>query len=210
MRKKLDDHFSFIFEEALLDEIERVGVYRKMRANDLLVDFDDPIMGIPLLLEGAIKIVREDKKGEEMVLYFLESGDTCASSLSTAFSNKKCAIRATAETDSEIIFIPKDKLDEWMVKYKTWRNFVIESYNIRLDEMLETIDTLAFMKMEERLYKYLKDKAQIIREVILNTTHQKIADDMNTSRVVVSRLLKQLEKEAKIKLFRNKIEILEF
>src|SRR5210317_382265 len=101
MREKLDEYFSFVFEDALLDEIERVGMYKKLRENDLLVDFDDPIMGIPLLLEGAIKIVREDKKGEEMVLYFLESGDTCASSLSTAFSNKQCAIRATAETDSE-------------------------------------------------------------------------------------------------------------
>lgn len=210
MRKKLDECYSFVFEEALLDEIERMGMYKKLREGDLLVDFEDQMMGIPLVLEGAIKIVRADKSGDEMALYFLESGDTCANSLSTAFSNKKCEIRATAETDAEIIFVPKDKLDEWMVKYKSWRNFIIESYNIRLNEMLDTIDTLAFMKMEERLFKYLKDKAQTIREVILNTTHQEIAYDMNTSRVVISRLLKQLEKEAKIKLFRNKIEILKF
>ncbi len=91
-------------------KLNELACIKKLKANDLLVDFDDPIMGIPLLLEGAIKIVREDKKGEEMVLYFLESGDTCASSLSTAFSNKKCAIRATAETDSEIIFIPKREI----------------------------------------------------------------------------------------------------
>lgn len=210
MRKKLFDQYSFVFEEALLDEIDRMGMYKKLRAGDLLVDFEDQMTGIPLVLEGAIKIVRADKNGEEIALYFLESGDTCANSLSTAFSNKKCEIRATAETETEIIFIPKDKLDEWMVKYKSWRSFIIESYNIRLNEMLDTIDTLAFMKMDERLYKYLRDKAQTIREVELNTTHQEIAYDMNTSRVVVSRLLKQLEKEAKIKMFRNKIEILEF
>ena len=97
-----------------------------------------------------------------------------------------------------------------MVKYKSWRTFVIDSYNIRLNEMLEAIDTLAFMKMDQRLFKYLTDKVQIMRSTTLNTTHQEIAVDLNTSRVVVSRLLKQLENEGKIKLYRNKIEVLDF
>jgi CRP/FNR family transcriptional regulator len=210
MREKLDNYFSYLFEKELLDEIEQVGVYKKLREGELLVDLGDQMKGVPLLLEGAIKIVREDKKGEEILLYFLEKGDTCASSFSSAISNGKCGIRAMAEKESEIIFLPKEKLDEWLVKYKSWRNFVIDSYNIRLNEMMETIDTLAFMRMDERLYKYLKDKAQIMRETSLNTTHQDIAYDMHTSRVVISRLLKQLENEGKIKLHRNKIEILQF
>jgi CRP/FNR family transcriptional regulator len=210
MREKLDNYFSYVFEKELLDEIEQVGVYKKLREGELLVDLGDQMKGVPLLLEGAIKIVREDKKGEEILLYFLEKGDTCASSFSSAISNGKCGIRAMAEKESEIIFLPKEKLDEWLVKYKSWRNFVIDSYNIRLNEMMETIDTLAFMRMDERLYKYLKDKAQIMRETSLNTTHQDIAYDMHTSRVVISRLLKQLENEGKIKLHRNKIEILQF
>lgn len=210
MREKLDNYFSFVFEKELLDEIEQVGTYKKLRENELLVDLGDQMKGVPLLLEGAIKIVREDKNGEEILLYFLEKGDTCASSFSSAISNGKCGIRAIAEKESELIFLPKEKLDEWLVKYKSWRNFVIDSYNIRLNEMMETIDTLAFMRMDERLYKYLTDKAQIMRETTLNTTHQDIAYDMHTSRVVISRLLKQLENEGKIKLHRNKIEILEF
>ena len=97
-----------------------------------------------------------------------------------------------------------------MVKYPSWRSFVIDSYNIRLNEMLEAIDTLAFMKMDQRLFKYLTDKVQIMRSTTLNTTHQEIAVDLNTSRVVISRLLKQLENEGKIKLFRNKIEVIDF
>jgi CRP/FNR family transcriptional regulator len=210
MKKKLEDYYSFVFEDALLDEIEQVGAFKKLRENELLVDLGDQMKGVPLLLDGAIKIVREDKKGDEILLYFLERGDTCASSFASAISNGKCGIRAIAEKDSEIIFLPKEKLDEWLVKYKSWRNFVIDSYNIRLNEMMETIDSLAFMKMDERLYKYLTDKAQIMRETWLNTTHQEIANDMHTSRVVVSRLLKQLENEKKIKLHRNKIEVLEF
>lgn len=210
IREKLDSYYSFVFEEELLDEIAQVGVYKKLRESEMLVDLGDKMKGIPLLIEGAIKIVREDKNGEEMLLYFLERGDTCASSFASAISNGKCGIRAIAEKESEIIFLPREKLDLWLVKYKSWRNFVIDSYNVRLNEMMETIDTLAFMRMDERLYKYLKDKAQILRETSLNTTHQDIAYDMHTSRVVISRLLKQLENEKKIKLYRNKIEILEF
>lgn len=210
MREKLEKYFSFVFEKELLDEIVHVGVYKKLRENEVLVDLGDKMKGIPLLLEGAIKIVREDKNGDEILLYFLERGDTCASSFASALTNGKCGIRAMAEKESEIIFLPKEKLDEWMVKYKSWRSFVIDSYNIRLNEMMETIDSLAFMNMSERLYKYLTDKAQIMRETSLNTTHQDIAYDMHTSRVVISRLLKQLENDGKIKLHRNKIEILEF
>ena len=97
-----------------------------------------------------------------------------------------------------------------MIKYASWRSFVIDSYDLRLNEMLEAIDTLAFLKMDERLYKYLVDKVQIMRSTELHTTHQEIAIDLNTSRVVISRLLKQLENEGRIKLFRNKIEILDF
>jgi len=210
IREKLNNYYSFVFEKELLDEIEQVGTYKKLRENELLVDLGDQMKGIPLLLDGAIKIVREDKKGEEILLYVLEKGDTCASSFASAISNGKCGIRAIAEKESEIIFLPKEKLDEWMVKYKSWRNFIIDSYNIRLNEMMETIDSLAFMRMDERLYKYLTDRAQIMRETSLNTTHQDIAYDMHTSRVVISRLLKQLENEGKIKLHRNKIEILKF
>ncbi len=210
MREKLDSYYSFVFEDKLLNEIEQVGVYKKIREGELLVDLGDKMKGVPLLLDGAIKIVREDKKGEEILLYFLERGDTCASSFASAIVNGKCGIRAIAEKDSELIFLPVNKLDDGLIKYKSWRNFVIDSYNIRLNEMMETIDTLAFMKMNERLYKYLTDKAQILRETTLNTTHQDIAYDLHTSRVVISRLLKQLENEGKIKLHRNKIEILEF
>ena len=210
MREKLENYFSFVFEKELLDEIEEIGIYKKLHKNEILVDLGDKMRGVPLLLEGAIKIVREDKKGEEILLYFLERGDTCASSFASAISNGKCGIRAIAEKESEIIFLPTEKLDEWLVKYKTWRNYVIDSYNIRLNEMMETIDTLAFMRMDERLFKYLTDKAQIMRETSLNTTHQDIAYDLHTSRVVISRLLKQLENEGKISLHRNRIEILNF
>ena len=210
IREKLKDYFSVVFEEALIDEIINVGVYKKVRENELLFDLGDKFNKIPLMLNGAIKITREDKNGDEIVLYFLERGDTCTITFDSGLNCSKSKVRGVAEKDSEVVFIPIEKLEEWMVKYKSWRIFVIDSYNTRLSEMLEAFDALAFMKMDQRLYKYLTDKVKIMRNEVLNTTHQEIAHDLNTSRVVVSRLLKQLENEGKIKLHRNKIEVFEY
>ncbi len=220
MQEKLQDYFSVVFEPELLKEIEKFGVYKVIKENELLIDVGGSITHIPLLLNGAIKIVREDDNGDEIVLYFLERGDTCAISFVNCLNyNKsgdsklnysKSKVRGVAEKDSEAIFLPVAKLSEWLEKYQSWRVFVIESYSERLNEMIEAIDTLAFMRMDQRLLKYLQDKVKIMRETTLNATHLQIALDLNTSRVVVSRLLKQLENEGKIKLFRKKIEVLEY
>lgn len=210
IREKLKDYFSVVFEDDLINEIIEVGTYKRVKENELLLDLGDKFDKIPLMLNGAIKISREDENGDEIVLYFLERGDTCTITFGSGLVSSKSKVRGVAEKDSEVVFIPIEKLEEWMVKYKSWRNFVVDSYNIRLSEMLEAIDTLAFMKMDQRLYKYLTDKVKIMRSSSLNTTHQEIAQDLNTSRVVISRLLKQLENEKKIKLYRNKIEVLEF
>ena len=124
--------------------------------------------------------------------------------------NRKSEIRAQTETESEVIRFPIDFMDIWMVKYKSWRVYVIESFNNRFEELLETIDSIAFMKMDERLHKYLIDKVKVTGDTCITNTHQEIASDLNTSRVVVSRLLKQLEKKGEIKIYRNKIEVLNF
>ena len=210
IKEKLEEYYNVVFEQELLNEIAEVGTYRFVKENELLLDIGDQFHQIPLMLTGAIKISRETKAGEEIVLYFLERGDTCTITFGSGLQSSKSKVRGVAEKDSEIIFIPVEKLEEWMVKYPSWRSFVIDSYNIRLNEMLEAIDTLAFMKMDQRLFKYLIDKVQIMRSTTLNTTHQEIAVDLNTSRVVISRLLKQLENEGKIKLYRNKIEVVDF
>ncbi len=210
IKEKLEEYYNVVFERELLDEIAEVGTYKFVKENELLLDIGDEFHQIPLMLTGAIKISRETNAGEEIVLYFLERGDTCTITFGSGLQSSKSKVRGVAEKDSEIIFIPVEKLEEWMVKYPSWRSFVIDSYNIRLNEMLEAIDTLAFMKMDQRLFKYLIDKVQIMRSTTLNTTHQEIAVDLNTSRVVISRLLKQLENEGKIKLYRNKIEVVDF
>lgn len=210
MHQLLKDSYDYLFEDELLKEISVVGLHRKFFQDEILIEIGEQMKFMPILLNGAIKIMREDENGDELLLYFLERGDTCAMTLTCCLGNNKSKIQAVSETSGDLIMIPIEKMEEWIVKYKSWRNFVFESYNNRLMEMLEAIDTLAFMKMDERLYKYLTDKAKVLGTTEIATTHQEIATEMHTSRVVVSRLLKSLSLEGKIKLNRNKIEILQF
>lgn len=207
MLQQLKEAYGFIFEVELLREIEKAGILRSVKEGEIIMDINDYVSHMPLLLEGAIKILREDEDGNELLLYFLERGDTCALTLSCCLGQTRSQIRAVAERDTELIMIPIAKMEEWTATYKSWRNFVFESYHIRLSEMLETIDTLAFMNMDQRLLRYLQDKAKINQSEELQVTHQQIAYDLNTSRVVISRLLKKLEMEGKISLQRNNIVV---
>ena len=209
MLELLQQNYGYLFEEALLNEIEEVSTYRKIEANSTVIDIDNYITSMPLILSGAIKILREDNDGDELVLYYLEVGDTCAMTLSCCMGRTKSKIRAITETDVELLMIPKQKMAEWLTKYKSWQEFVLQSYHNRLQEFIEAFDTIAFLKMDKRLYKYLKDKALVNRNEIIQVTHQEIANDLHTSRVVISRLLKALEKEKIIELHRNSIKILE-
>ncbi|MCF4101425.1 Crp/Fnr family transcriptional regulator [Gillisia sp. M10.2A] len=209
MTTLLNEAYSFIFEEELLKEIEEVGVLRIVKEGERIIEIGDYVKAMPLLIEGAIKILREDKDGDELLLYFLERGDTCAMTLSCCLGETKSEIRAVAEMETKIIMIPIEKMEEWTAKYKSWRDFVFQSYHSRLTEMLDTIDTIAFMNMDQRLMRYLQDKAKINQNEVLQITHQNIAYDLHTSRVVVSRLLKKLELEGKIKLQRNSIKVID-
>jgi CRP/FNR family transcriptional regulator len=205
LRAKLDEHFSSIFEKELINEIIEHGILRKIEANELLLDIGDKMTHIPLILSGAVKIIREDENGDEIALYFLEKGDTCAISFINCIHRTESMFRGVTEKDTESIFIPVNKIDGWLVKYETWRHFIIDKYHMRLIEMVQSIDSLAFMKLDDRLLKYLTDTVKIMGDKVLKITHQEIADDLNTSRVVVSRLLKILETEGKIKIRRNRI-----
>ena len=204
LREKLGEYYSSIFEKDLIEEIVKVGFIDKYKHGEILVDIGENMTHIPLILNGAVKIIRREKEGDELVLYFLEKGDTCAISFINCINRKESIFKAVVENDTEAIFLPVDHIDEWLAKYKTWRHFIIDSYHFRLIEMVESIDGLAFMNM-----KYLGDKAKINQNVNLEITHQEIADDLNTSRVVVTRLLKQLHNDGKVYSTRNKVKVLE-
>ena len=209
MIERLQQSYGYLFEISFLNEIAETGVFKKVPQGDKLIDIGDTITTIPLLLNGAIKILREDNDGDELLLYFIEKGDTCAMTFSCCMGNSKSEIRAVAEMDTELVMIPIQKMEAWMSIYKSWSRFILDTYHTRMLELLETVDTLAFMKMDERILKYLQDKAKVIHDDVINTTHQEIAYDLHTSRVVVSRILKKIEMEGKIQLYRNQIKVIE-
>lgn len=208
--KDILEQFSYLFDEEILDNISKAAELRTFKKNDIIIDIGQELKYVPLLIRGNIKVLREDNEGSELLLYVLESGDTCAMSLTCCMAKSVSKIRAIADEETIVIMIPIDHMRTWFDTNDSWRNFILQSYQIRFDEMLETIDTLAFMKMDERLFKYLTDKVKLSGSIDLEITHQEIAEDLHTSRVVVSRLLKQLEKQERITLGRNKIHIIDF
>ncbi|MEL4454311.1 Crp/Fnr family transcriptional regulator [Lutimonas vermicola] len=209
LRKKIGEYYGSIFEKELIEEIVKVGFLEKYKQGEILVDIGENMTHIPLILQGAVKIIRKEKEGEELVLYFLEKGDTCAISFINCINRKESIFKAVVENDAEAIFLPVEYIDDWLAKFKTWRHFIIDSYHFRLIEMVESIDGLAFMNMHHRLLKYLSDMALVHHDVNLDITHQQIANDLNTSRVVITRLLKQLHNEGKVYSTRNKVQVLE-
>lgn len=209
IENNLHANFGYLFEDELIAEIQEVGVHKTIKKDQAIMEIGSYIKFMPLLLDGAIKILREDKNGDELVLYYLEKGDTCAMTLSCCLGETKSKIRAIAETDVNLIMVPKEKMAEWLTSYKSWQSFILQSYHNRVEELLQAVDTIAFFKMDERLFKYLKDKAMVNHNDVISITHQEISVDLHTSRVVISRLLKKLENEKKIQLFRNSIKVLQ-
>ena len=209
MVEELKRYYGYQFEDALLEEIQQIGTYKEIPEGFTIMDIGDYIKYMPLILSGAIKVIREDDKGDDLLLYFVEQGDTCAMTITCCMGEAKSEIRAVAETDAKLVMIPIQKMQEWMHKYKTWQSFILQSYHERMKELLEAIDSIAFLKMDERLLKYLRDKAMVNRDDLIHTTHQEIALDLHTSRVVISRLLKKLEQDHKIQLQRNNIKLLD-
>jgi len=209
MEEELLGTFSNYFEQPLIDEILDEGKLVELPAGETIMDIGQYIRSIPLLLSGAIKVLREDEEGDELLLYYLEQGETCSVTMACCMGQTKSEIRAITETDTKMVMVPVRKMEEWMGKYKGWRNYVFESYQNRLNELLLTVDSIAFKNLDQRLMDYLKKKVEVTKDNRINSTHQEIAYDLHTSRVVVSRLLKKLEKMKKLELHRNHILVID-
>jgi CRP/FNR family transcriptional regulator len=196
------------FEPALISEMIEVGEFSQISEGQDLIRVGQFIHFIPLVIQGSIKIMRPDDDGNELLLYHLEEGGTCAMSMNCCLGSTKSEIHAIAETDVKILKVPVAKMEEWSSSHKTWRHFVYNSYHNRMMEMLDSIDNIAFNNMDERLEKYLQDKMEILNSKHIYSTHKEIAQDLHTSRVVISRLLKKMENSNKLKLHRSFIEVL--
>jgi len=195
-------------EPGLIEEISQQGKAKTLKAEELLISPGAAANAMPMVISGTLRIMREDEEGNEVFLYYLEGGDACAMSISCCLSNQTSQFKAIAESNSELWMVPMALVDTWMAKYGSFRKFVIDSYQNRFDELMQTIDSIAFMNMDERLMKFLLDKKQSSGSFVIEKTHEQIAQELSTSRVVISRLLKKLEKEDKVELYRNRIEVL--
>ena len=196
------------FEPDLLKEIDEVGELKNYKDGDVIMDYGKYLKIIPIVTKGTIKILKMDENGRELLLYYLSSNDTCSMAYSCCMEAKKSEIRAVAEGDVELITIPNTKLDSWHSKYPSWRNYIMRSFNERFLELLKSIESIAFHKLDDRLVSYLKEKHRLLGSNVIKVSHYQIADEMATSRVVISRLLKQLENDGKILLYRNEIKLL--
>ncbi|MEN1786197.1 MAG: Crp/Fnr family transcriptional regulator [Bacteroidota bacterium] len=208
MIQELHACFGQTFEPALLQDIAQVGTFKEVPEGFVLINIGDYIRYMPLLVSGALKILREDEEGDELLLYYIERGDTCSMTMTCCLGDAQSQVRAIAEMDSKLVMVPIRKMEEWSATYRSWRNFVFGSYHNRLNELLTTVDSIAFRNMDERLLSYLQKKAAVNKDRVIAHTHQEIAYDLHSSRVVISRLLKKLEKLGRIQMYRNRIELI--
>ena len=199
--------FDFLLEQGLRAEFDQVGIKLDFNTGDIIIEPNKYIKVIPILLKGTIKVIRETNEGNELILYYIKAGQSCAVSLSTSLMNKLSNIKAIAEEKVELIAIPSSTSVKWYDSYASWRMFVLRTMDNRYDEIINALDSVAFKKIDERLMDYLKAKTEAVQSNILNITHQEIANELSTSREVISRSLKQLEQKGILKLYRNKVEI---
>jgi CRP/FNR family transcriptional regulator len=204
----LPETFRHIFEPALVEEITTRGKELRLKDGETIIDIGQAVKAIPILLQGSLKISRQDNNGHELLLYYVNANESCAMTFTCCMQQYPSEIKATAEGDVRLLAIPISVMDEWMSKFPTWKNFAMKTIRNRFKELLETIDQIAFQKLDERLINYLKEKSKITGSSVLNLSHEQIANEMASSREVISRLLKKLENDKKVILYRHQIKLM--
>lgn len=193
-------------EPQLLQEIAREGTIKHLAAGEETLRTGQFIRSSVLVLNGLVKVYRQDNEGNEFLMYYLEQGNACAMSMMCSAKNEQSQVMAKAVSEAEVLLVPAQLMEPWLAKYKTWYNFVIGSYRERFEELLQTLDSIAFKALDERLVFYLKRHVQLLGTEV-RLSHQNIAEELNSSREVISRLLKKLEQQGAVVLHRNYIEV---
>lgn len=200
--------FAPVFEPELMVKIESQATPMNLNGGEVIMNIGKPVWGIPLLAKGTVKISRVNDEGQEILLYYVKAGQTCAMAFTSWMTTQISSVKSTAEEESVLYVIPGKVADEWMQQYPSWKKFVMNTILDGFTEVVRSIDDIAFKKMDERLVNYLKEKSKISGSSLINLTHQQIADELGTNRVVVSRLLKKLEIDGRLLLYRNQIKLL--
>lgn len=202
--KDFNKKYNFL-EVDLQNEILLAGTKKTFEPNESLIREGQFIASFPLVLNGLIRISRTNEEGNELLLYYLKEDEVCAMSLTCCMVQQTSNINAVAEEQTDVILLPVEMLDNWISKYPSWKQFVMQTFQSRFRELIDTIDSIAFMKLDERLIKHFVDRNKKSGGTSFSGTHQDLALQLNTSREVVSRLLKKLEKDGRVELSRNLI-----
>jgi CRP/FNR family transcriptional regulator len=200
--------FSSIFEPDLLAELEAKSMLMKVSDGETIMRIGSPVRAVPLVISGIIKVSRINDEGQEILLYYVKGGETCAMSFTCWMTSQVSSVEGVAEEDSVLLAVPGKIVDECLLKYPSWKKFVMTTILDGFTVVIKSIDDIAFKKMDDRLVIYLKEKSKATRSSLINLTHQQIGDELGTNRVVVSRLLKKLENNNKLLLYRNQIKLL--
>jgi CRP/FNR family transcriptional regulator len=193
-------------EHRLITEMADTATVREVEAGDSLLGEGDYIKWVPLVLEGSLTVTRNGENGGEFLLYYINPGELCSMSLTCCMRLQKSSIVIVAETDSIVLMIPVERLEEWMMKYRSWKEFMMYSYRQRFEELVSTIDALAFMNLDERVERFFRERYSATGSFIYTGKHQDIAVSLNSSREVISRILKRMENDGTVKLGRNRVD----
>lgn len=204
----LEEIAAFKSSPELVQELHQYGIRKSYEAGSVILNENSPIRSIPIVTKGTLKVIRTEEDGKEILLYYIQAGESCIMSFLGGLHNERSKVKAEVEEDAEILFLPMDKVPLLIKSYPQWLDYIFRLYHKRFEELLEIVNAVAFKKVDDRLLTLLQKKQELTENNILNITHEQLANELGTARTVVSRLLKQLEENGTVRLGRNKITML--
>ncbi len=207
--EQLEQIAEFKSSPELREKLYQHSIQKEYKAGNIILNENSSIRSIPIVIKGTLKVIRTEEDDKEILLYYIKAGESCIMSFLGGLHNETSKVKAEVEEDAEILFLPMDKVALFIKEYPQWLDYIFRLYHKRFEELLEIVNAITFKKVDERLLDLLYKKQEITGNNILNITHEQLANELGTARVVVSRLLKQLEENGTVKLGRNKIVLVE-
>jgi len=189
----------------LQEKLSAVGIPKIFSEGEIILNENANIKAIPIVTRGNVRVMRTDEDGREILLYYIKAGESCIMSFLGGMHHDTSKVKAVAEEETEILFIPVDKVSLFIHDYPEWLDYIFKLYHKRFEELLEVVNAIAFKKLDQRLLDFIRKKCEVTNSHTLYATHEQLANELGTARVVVSRLLKQMEDAGLVKLGRNKI-----
>lgn len=203
----IENSVEFKSTPEIRDKLRQFGFEKRFLEGEIIQNDNSYIKAIPIVITGSVRVMRSDENGREILLYYIKAGESCIMSFLGGIHHDTSKVKAIAEEDTEILFIPVDKVSLMIKENPEWLDYIFRLYHKRFEELLDVVNEIAFKKMDERLLDLIKKKSKLVKTKTLQITHEQLANELGTARVVVSRLLKQMEYQGLIKLGRNKIEL---